>query len=206
MDDKFMGIEVFVYGTLKKGCSNHHFLKDSDFVRHEILKDHAIYVPRGMRFPIMLKSKGDKVYGEVYRISSTTLAKLDMLESEGHLYNRVNDIELGFQYYLYNENDAWEINKSKDKIDSGYWKTMFEVDLNLIIDNRNYTDKADKLVFHMRFFDGKRAPTNKIYMDLVKRRSYLDLNTENEEIFLRDCIIEGVVSEFREPIHRFYNM
>ena len=43
-------------------------------------------------------------------------------------------------------------------------------------------------------------------MELVKKRSYLDLNTENEEIFLRDCIIEGVVSEFREPIHKFYNM
>ena len=159
-----------------------------------------------MRFPLMLKSKGDKVYGEVYRITSTTLAKLDMLESEGHLYNRINDVELGFQYYLFNENDAWEINKSKDKINSGYWKTQSEVDLNLIIDNRNYTDKADKLVFHMRFFDGQRAPTNKIYMDLVKRRSYLDLNTEDEEIFLRDCIINGVVSEFKEPVHRFYNM
>ena len=201
-----MTTEVFVYGTLKKGGGNHHFLKDSDFVRHEILKDHAIYVPKNMRFPLMLKSKGDKVYGEVYRITSTTLAKLDMLESEGHLYNRINDVELGFQYYLFNENDAWEINKSKDKINSGYWKTQSEVDLNLIIDNRNYTDKADKLVFHMRFFDGQRAPTNKIYMDLVKRRSYLDLNTEDEEIFLRDCIINGVVSEFKEPVHRFYNM
>jgi gamma-glutamylcyclotransferase (GGCT)/AIG2-like uncharacterized protein YtfP len=201
-----MTTEVFVYGTLKKGGGNHHFLKDSDFVRHEILKDHAIYQPNQFGFPLLIQSKGDKVYGEVYRITSTTLAKLDMLESEGHLYNRVNDIELGFQYYLFNENDAWEVNKSKDKIDSGYWKTKSEVDLNLIIDNRNYTDKADKLVFHMRFFDGQRAPTNKIYMDLVKRRSYLDLNTEDEEIFLRDCIINGVVSEFKEPIHRFYNM
>jgi gamma-glutamylcyclotransferase (GGCT)/AIG2-like uncharacterized protein YtfP len=201
-----MTTEIFVYGTLKKGGGNHHFLKDSDFVRHEILKDHAIYQPNQFGFPLLIQSKGDKVYGEVYRITSTTLAKLDMLESEGYLYNRVNDIELGFQYYLFNENDAWEVNKSKDKIDSGYWKTKSEVDLNLIIDNRNYTDKADKLVFHMRFFDGQRAPTNKIYMDLVKRRSYLDLNTEDEEIFLRDCIINGVVSEFKEPIHRFYNM
>jgi len=201
-----MTTEVFVYGTLKKGGGNHHFLKDSDFVRHEILKDHAIYQPNLFGFPLLIQSKGDKVYGEVYRITSTTLAKLDMLENEGHLYNRINDIELGFQYYLFNENDAWEVNKSKDKIDSGYWKTKSEVDLNLIIDNRNYTDKADKLVFHMRFFDGQRAPTNKIYMDLVKRRSYLDLNTEDEEIFLRDCIINGVVSEFKEPVHRFYNM
>ena len=198
--------EVFVYGTLKKGGGNHHFLKDSDFIRHEILVDHSIYVPKGFRFPLMLKNKGGKVYGEIYRVSSKVLAKLDMLESEGHLYNRVNDVKLGYQYYLFNETNAWEINKENDIINNGYWKTVSEVELNVIIDNRNYTDKADKLVFHMRFFDGQRAPTNKIYMDLVKRRSYLDLNTENEEIFLRDCIINGVVSEFAEPTHRFYYM
>ena len=199
-----MTTEVFVYGTLKKGGRNHHFLKDSDFVRHEILKDHAIYQPNEFSFPLLMQSKGDKVYGEVYRITSTTLAKLDMLESDGYLYNRVNDSKLGFQYYLFNKeygNVVWD--EELDKIASGYWKTKREVDLNLIIDNRNYTDKADKLVFHMRFFDGQRAPTNKIYMDLVKRRSHLDLNTEDEEIFLRDCIINGVVTEFKEPIHNY---
>ena len=203
-----MTTEVFVYGTLKKGGGNHHFLKDSDFVRHEILKDHAIYQPNEFGFPLLMQSKGDKVYGEVYRITSTTLAKLDMLESEGYLYTRVNDSELGFQYYLFNK-EHWKgggWNNISDKIANGYWKTKREVDLNLIIDNRNYTDKADKLVFHMRFFDGQRAPTNKIYMDLVKRRSHLDLNVEDEEVFLRDCIINGVVSEFKEPSHKFYNM
>jgi gamma-glutamylcyclotransferase (GGCT)/AIG2-like uncharacterized protein YtfP len=199
-----MTTEVFVYGTLKKGGSNHHFLKDSDFVRHEILKDHAIYQPNQFGFPLLIESKGDKVYGEVYRITSTTLAKLDMLESEGYLYTRVNDSKLGFQYYLFNKeygNVVWD--EELDKIASGYWKTKREVDLNLIIDNRNYTDKADKLVFHLRFFDGQRTPTNKIYMDMVKRRSHLDLNTEDEEIFLRDCIINGVVTEFKEPIHNY---
>lgn len=190
--------EVFVYGTLKKGGMNHHFLKSSDFVKHEILQDHSIYAPRGFSFPLLIQSKGNKVYGEVYSVSSTILAKLDMLESEGTLYTRVNDVELGFQYYLFNKeygNVNW--NEERDKIPNGYWKTRYEIDLNVIIDNRNYTDKADKLVFHMRFFDGQRAPTNKIYMELVKARSYLDLNTENEEIFLRDCIMEGVVSEFK---------
>ena len=108
--------EVFVYGTLKKGGGNHHFLKDSDFIRHEILVDHSIYVPKGFRFPLMLKNKGGKVYGEIYRVSSKVLAKLDMLESEGHLYNRVNDVKLGYQYYLFNETNAWEINKENDII------------------------------------------------------------------------------------------
>ena len=125
-----------------------------------------------------------------------------MLEQEGTFYNRLDNSILGYQYYLWKDRRDLFFNK-KDKIKNGYWATKGEVDLNLIIDNRKYTDKADKLVFHMRFFDGKRAPTNKIYMDLVKRRSYLDLNIENEEIFLRDCIIEGVVSEWKEPSHSF---
>ena len=196
--------EIFVYGTLKKGGSNHQFIKHSDFVRHEVLEDHAIYIPNGFAFPVLLKEEGSKVYGEVYHVTSSTLARLDMLEGEGHLYNRVNDVKLGYQYYLFNETNALIVDRDSDKIHSGYWKTKKEVDLNLIIDNRNYTDKADKLVFHMRFFDGQRAPTNRIYMDLVKRRSHLDLNTDDEEIFLRDCIIHGVVSEFKEPIHKFY--
>tara|TARA_R100000655_G_scaffold91655_1_gene132527 strand:+ start:627 stop:1238 length:612 start_codon:yes stop_codon:yes gene_type:complete len=194
--------DLFVYGTLKKGGSNHEFIEGSKFLRHEILNDHAIYKPNGFNFPIMIPNEDSKVYGEVYRVDSDTLYRLDMLEQEGTFYNRLDNSILGYQYYLWKDRRDLFFNK-KDKIKNGYWATKGEVDLNLIIDNRKYTDKADKLVFHMRFFDGKRAPTNKIYMDLVKRRSYLDLNIENEEIFLRDCIIEGVVSEWKEPSHSF---
>ena len=75
-------MKLFVYGTLKKGGSNHHFLKDCNFVRHEVLQDHAIYAPKGFSFPLLIQSKGDKVYGEVYRISSTTLAILDITFSK----------------------------------------------------------------------------------------------------------------------------
>ncbi len=64
-----------------------------------------------------------------------------------------------------------------------------------MIDDRLYIDTPDKLVFHMRFFDGRRAPTNKIYMDLVKQRSKINLNTLDEEAFIVDCIMNGVISE-----------
>ena len=194
--------DLFVYGTLKKGGSNHSFIKGSEFLRHDILKDHAIYKPNHFSFPIMMPNKNSKVYGEVYRVDSDTLNKLDMLEREGIFYNRIDDSKLGCQYYLWREQDGLFV-REEDKIKNGYWVTRGEVDLSLVIDNREYTDKADKLVFHMRFFDGKRAPTNKIYMDLVNKRSHLNLNTENEEVFLRDCIMKGVVSEWKEPSHSF---
>ena len=49
-----------------------------------------------------------------------------MLESEGHLYNRINNTELGFQYYLFNENNelkrnGWHVDREKDKINNGKW-------------------------------------------------------------------------------------
>ena len=65
----------------------------------------------------------------------------------------------------------------------------------MYVDNRLYKDTADKIVFHMRFFDGDRTPTNRSYMKLVKKRSKLKLNTDNEEIFILDCIHYGIITE-----------
>jgi len=64
-----------------------------------------------------------------------------------------------------------------------------------MIDDREYNDTTDKLVFHMRFFDGDRTPTNKDYMEMVKNRSKIQLNTEDEEIFIRQCIAKGIIKE-----------
>ena len=103
--------KVFVYGTLKKGGSNHYFLKDSMFLRETILKDHSIYAPSMYGFPLLLEDKGGKVHGEVYKVNDITLRSLDMLESEG---------------YLYNYNNHSRIDKNKDKIKDGIWKVRNE--------------------------------------------------------------------------------
>jgi len=113
---------IFVYGTLKKEGCNHHFLKDSEFVKNEVLKDHSIYVPDLFNFPLLLEDEGGKVHGEIYKIDDNTLANLDMLEGEGNLYNRINKDELDFQYYLFNDNGTWNIDRKKDKIDDGIWE------------------------------------------------------------------------------------
>ena len=113
------------------------------------MQDHAIYAPKGFSFPLLIQSEGDKVYGEVYSVSSTTLAKLDMLESEGTLYTRVNDVELGFQYYLFNKeygNVNW--NEERDKIHNGYWKTRYEIDLNVITDIVDLTERFTRYYNH----------------------------------------------------------
>tara|TARA_R110002012_G_scaffold319064_1_gene538643 strand:- start:1981 stop:2565 length:585 start_codon:yes stop_codon:yes gene_type:complete len=189
-------MKVFVYGTLKKGGKNHFFLKKSKFVRYETLKQHSIYdINHG--FPLMFKTHDDaKVYGEIYEIDSDTLIKIDSLESEGRFYERVNDSKLDYEYYVTMDRDKFESNHYKlDRVKSGIWKTNLPRAYKVVIDDRIYDDYPDALVFHMRFFDGRRAPTNKIYMDLVKQRSKLDLNTKDEEAFIIDCILNGVIGE-----------
>tara|TARA_R100001082_G_C4360744_1_gene159252 strand:- start:338 stop:937 length:600 start_codon:yes stop_codon:yes gene_type:complete len=188
---------VFVYGTLKMGGHNHHYLKDSEFVKHLDFPDLTL-IDTGYGFPAVIKKRGYSVYGEVYKIDDKTLLNLDRLEGEGSLYFReecslrIKGKEERVKVYIWaRSEDAifalsslyyWDIDDSK-------------VLFNVIIDGRKYIDTADKIVFHMRFFDGELAPTNKDYMELVKLRSKLDLKTESEAVFLRDCILRGIVKE-----------
>ncbi|MSU69966.1 MAG: gamma-glutamylcyclotransferase [Opitutaceae bacterium] len=72
---------IFVYGTLKRGCSNHHFLAGQTWVG-------AAATPPGFRlfdlggFPGMVAQADDHagVAGEVWSVDATCLAHLDALE------------------------------------------------------------------------------------------------------------------------------
>lgn len=85
------GTRVFVYGTLKRGFSNHHFLRGQTFLGM------ATTVP-GYRlfslgdYPGLVHWEGDaqSVQGEVWQVDDACLADLDVLEgvSEG-LYHRL---------------------------------------------------------------------------------------------------------------------
>jgi len=80
---------LFVYGTLKRGCKNHHLLAAQSFVAE------ARTAP-GYRlhdlgdFPGMVADSTDTVgvTGEVWSVDATTLAQLDAFEgvSEGLYY------------------------------------------------------------------------------------------------------------------------
>jgi gamma-glutamylaminecyclotransferase len=74
---------VFVYGSLKRGCSNHHYLREAKFIgpfvtvpRYRMLES---AVP--IFFPVLLPDpQGRQVAGEVYQVDDKTLAALDGLE------------------------------------------------------------------------------------------------------------------------------
>ncbi|XP_058053860.1 putative gamma-glutamylcyclotransferase CG2811 [Anopheles bellator] len=87
---------VFVYGTLKRGEPNHHWLTS-------VANGEASFVGRGTtvaRYPLVIGSRynipflldvagqGHNVRGEIYTIDDRMLSRLDVLEDYPRLYER----------------------------------------------------------------------------------------------------------------------
>lgn len=78
---------VFVYGTLRQGCGNDHFLVRSRFIdtgwtRHR----YALYLAV---CPGVVKDEAvSRIRGEVYRVDPAVLAQLDQLEGHPDVYLR----------------------------------------------------------------------------------------------------------------------
>ncbi len=78
---------VFVYGTLKKGYSNHHLLKNGKFLGEAKTKyKYALYEKV---YPYVSHNpKVSNIHGEVYQVDNFTLRKLDILEGHPYEYKR----------------------------------------------------------------------------------------------------------------------
>ena len=96
---------VFVYGTLRRGCSNARFLANADFVDYGSTVDpFALYVDRDSGLPYVVEGGSAVVEGELYRVSSALLlGPLDELEEHPDVYRRnlVQVVVNGVEY------DAW---------------------------------------------------------------------------------------------------
>ncbi|MED5389334.1 MAG: gamma-glutamylcyclotransferase [Pseudomonadota bacterium] len=82
-----MQMLVFVYGTLKKGYSNHHYLRRARFVGE------ALSLPQFQLFdlgayPGAWRPGEQRLQGEVYAVDALTLASLDYLEEVPRVYRR----------------------------------------------------------------------------------------------------------------------
>lgn len=80
---------VFVYGTLRQGCSNHFFLEGKSgvkFLGEAVLEGYEMYQIGS--YPGIIPSRSGKISGEVYAVDSLTLKELDDLEDEGVEYKR----------------------------------------------------------------------------------------------------------------------
>ena len=76
---------VFVYGTLKRGHGNHHWLAGAPFLGEAVLPDVVLH-DLGP-FPMAVPGEG-QVRGEVYAVDAAGLARLDRLEGYPRLYDR----------------------------------------------------------------------------------------------------------------------
>lgn len=78
---------VFVYGTLKKGMSNHFFLRESRFLgRAATAEPYALYEDE---YPIVTRTPAvGPVQGEVYEVDDKILRRLDILEQHPDYYRR----------------------------------------------------------------------------------------------------------------------
>ena len=95
-------IYVFVYGSLKKGYYNHHFLNKAKFIQKTYLKNYTMYYNCNNNYPSLYDiDNGYLVSGEIYEINKDILNQLDILEEVGILYKRVNVTILNYNCYVY---------------------------------------------------------------------------------------------------------
>ena len=101
---------LFVYGTLKRGCSNHHFLTDQEFLGEaRTTPGFRLYELGG--HPGMVAKKGDRdgVTGEIWAVDAAALVRLDGLEGLDEGIYRRDVVPLlapfadqGIEGYIYN--------------------------------------------------------------------------------------------------------
>ena len=76
---------VFVYGTLKRGETNHHWLEGASWQGETELN--GVVLHDLGPFPMAVVGEGTAI-GEVYAVESSGLARLDELEGYPRLYDR----------------------------------------------------------------------------------------------------------------------
>lgn len=92
MCKKFIGgiklPNVFVYGTLRRGERNHHYLDVATCIYHQSWIRGTLYDTTS-GYPAMQESKTNHIYGEIYEVSESQLQAIDRLEGfvEGGLDN-----------------------------------------------------------------------------------------------------------------------
>lgn len=109
---------VFVYGTLRVGASNHHRMKEAEWIRRGLVMGRLHEVSWYPGF--VPDEEGVEVVGDVYRVGPSLLAKLDRFEglapgsTAGEEYER-RKIRVRYDPAV----DAWD--DLPDEIDAWAW-------------------------------------------------------------------------------------
>ena len=89
---------LFVYGTLKKGFSRHHYLASARFVGVATMRG-VLYDLR--EYPGAMLSDEGEVRGELYELNNAAFGKLDIVEGidqnnpdQGQFVRRLTEVQL----------------------------------------------------------------------------------------------------------------
>lgn len=103
---------LYVYGTLKKGKNNHGYLSGATFMGNFTTSGDFSLIVSGLPFLVKRPSRSG-VRGEVYKIDSDTLRRIDRLEGTPDFYLRevitVNseDTKESLDVYAYTHPDVF---------------------------------------------------------------------------------------------------
>jgi len=78
---------VFVYGTLRRGGSNHYMLADSNFLGRYATEPRYTMFRLG-QFPAVVARGDTAIEGEIYRVSDQVFSLLDELECYPSVFSR----------------------------------------------------------------------------------------------------------------------
>lgn len=77
---------LFFYGTLKRGRSNHGFLKDCEFLGEAYTSKDYTLIVSGL--PFLIEREGEGCKGELYEVPPEALKYIDRLEGHPDFYER----------------------------------------------------------------------------------------------------------------------
>lgn len=123
------GALVMVYGTLKKGKSNHHpLLDDAEYMGRCAVAGQWDLYDVGWFPAVVRRSIGPRAYvvGEVYKVDSDTLRSLDLLEGHPHFYERIKVDTPWKQAWLYTMPPRTALNPSWRLLDKCWRPTNDE--------------------------------------------------------------------------------
>ncbi|WP_099363676.1 gamma-glutamylcyclotransferase [Fredinandcohnia onubensis] len=118
---------MFVYGTLRKGEGNAHYLKEATRLAEQCWTNGELY-DTGYGYPAVKQSRSSRVYGELYTVTDLELRQIDQLEGfregrENNLYERVEQMVYTDKgpvtAYVY---IAGQSNLLNNRIPDGDWK------------------------------------------------------------------------------------
>ncbi|HID27623.1 MAG TPA: gamma-glutamylcyclotransferase [Methanosarcinales archaeon] len=112
--------KLFVYGTLKRGCSRHHVMQkyNAIYLGETITTEKFALIKIG-NYPGVIKKSRYQIHGELYCISDSLLARLDIIEGVPYLYKRekvalASEEEAILYFYV-------GVYSKSDILDTGYW-------------------------------------------------------------------------------------